>query len=138
TRKIDQGNENLALLPADRHSGVIDKLRQWEQEREQARRDLERLVSIDEASQASAELKQVVLDAVQKIDEWITSASAAEVRTALGRYVEKVNLHFEPGMPLGGGRFPDRQRHVLPDTGIEITFTPLALHLLGLGARRRC
>jgi DNA invertase Pin-like site-specific DNA recombinase len=33
-RKIDQGNENLAVLPADRIPGVVAKLREWEKDRE--------------------------------------------------------------------------------------------------------
>src|SRR5262249_54433848 len=34
-RNISHGEENLALLPADRLPGVIAKLRQWERERDQ-------------------------------------------------------------------------------------------------------
>jgi DNA invertase Pin-like site-specific DNA recombinase len=40
--KIVQGNENLAILPPDRVPGVVAVLRNWEQERDQVKAELQR------------------------------------------------------------------------------------------------
>ena len=39
---IDQGNANLAILPADRLPGVVAKLREWEEERDRLRVEIGR------------------------------------------------------------------------------------------------
>src|SRR5262249_26483213 len=123
-------------LPADRHAGVIEKLRGWEQERDEARRELVRLETVAEAGQEYAQVVRVALDEVQKLEERIAGGSPAKVRDLVGRWVGKVTLHFQPGTPLPGGRYANRQRHILGD--IEIDFTPEVAHLLPFRARHRC
>jgi DNA invertase Pin-like site-specific DNA recombinase len=136
-RQIDRGNENLALLPADRIPAVVAKVRGWEEERDQLARELARL---DAAAESGERFKARVADAleeIQALEEVILSAPPDEVRDALAGLVDKITLHFEHGPPMKGGK---RRAYL---ASLDVALRPEARLLLGdahlwsSGSRRR-
>jgi DNA invertase Pin-like site-specific DNA recombinase len=94
-RKIDKGNENLALLSPDRIAGVEAKIRAWEQERDRLAREAEAL----EQGPDTGALERGI-DAAEallwKLREALTSAEPAAVRAVLRELVSRIELEWEP------------------------------------------
>jgi site-specific DNA recombinase len=94
-RQINQGNENLALLPPDRLPGVIALLREWEAERERLKAqlaDVQRGPDVDAAEREIAGAEALLW----QLREALQSADPALVRAALREVVSKIELHWEP------------------------------------------
>jgi hypothetical protein len=136
-RQIDRGNENLAVLPADRLAGVVAKVRSWEEERDRLARELART---DAAAEAGEQFKARVADALEEIkalEEIILSAPPDEVRDALAGLVDKITLRFEHGPAMKGGK---RRAYL---ESLDVVLRPEASLLLGSshlwssGSRRR-
>jgi DNA invertase Pin-like site-specific DNA recombinase len=126
-RQIEQGNENLALLPADRLAGVVAKVRQWEEEREKARRQLAELDQAEESGQDKGDRIGQALGALEHLHELIERANPAEVRAALRAMVSKVTLHFQHLDK------PIRRRQVTVLDSLEVELTPEFSAIVGYG-----
>jgi DNA invertase Pin-like site-specific DNA recombinase len=109
--KIARGNENLALLPADRLSGVIAQLRQWEANRSQLE---ERLTELDSGgAQAQAILDEArkqlwrLRESLQGDDE---EAQATVIREVLSKAEVRFSHERTHGgrSPTGHGRLLNR------------------------------
>jgi hypothetical protein len=104
-KQIDQGNRNLAILPADRLPGVIAKVRELEEERDRVQADLERLTS----NQDTNNLEALIACAEQKLwdlRDAVAKNDPATVRAALQEVIDRVELEFDPygrRSPLVGG-----------------------------------
>jgi site-specific DNA recombinase len=107
-KQIDQGNHNLTVLPPDRLGGVVAKLRELEDERQQLAADLERVENVAEVSDLEAvvaEAKRLLWDLRAAFDE----GDPARVRFVLQEFVDRIVLEFRPKprprnrSPLRGG-----------------------------------
>jgi DNA invertase Pin-like site-specific DNA recombinase len=134
-RDIAQGQARLLKIPDDQMAGVLGVLRAMQAEHVEAVRELDRLDAVAQAGADYAGVVAVALEELQRLEECLAEATPAEARDLLGRWVDKVTLHFHPGEPLAGGRFASRQRHVLAD--IEIEFSEAASHLLPTGTKKQ-
>jgi site-specific DNA recombinase len=94
SRDIDQGNANLAVLPADRLPGVIAKVRGWEAEREQLRGELDRLANASRVQALEAQIERLE-KSLWTLQEAYQDDRPAVLRAALRDQVEKVELFFE-------------------------------------------
>jgi DNA invertase Pin-like site-specific DNA recombinase len=104
--RIAQGNQNLLLLPPDRLPGAVASLREWEQERDRLREELERrqgggnLVGLDDAIAACETLLWRLREAVGSGDELL-------LREVMREAVARIELSWEHRPP------GCRPRHVL-------------------------
>jgi Recombinase/Recombinase zinc beta ribbon domain len=96
-RKIDQGNENLAILPRDRIPGVAAKLREWEAARDQLKRYLALAENGAGAAAMQSIEEEVALAEAQlwRLREALGQGDPPIVRAALQDLVSKVELHFD-------------------------------------------
>jgi DNA invertase Pin-like site-specific DNA recombinase len=124
-RDIDQGNANLARLPADVLPGVVAKVRQWEAERNEARERLRELEGgasqskavLDEARRQLWRLREalegddleaqavVVREVVSKVEVCFTKETTHGRRSASGKgrslsLPTKIVMHVRPGLGL--------------------------------------
>jgi site-specific DNA recombinase len=123
--KINQGNENLLLLPSDRHPVLLTKLKEWEGRRAELARELSRFeaaadVHADYAQQVAAALEQV-----QHLEEKIRESPPDKVRDALAGLVERITLQFDYKPAFKNGNRPA----VL--TSLEVQLREEASGLLG-------
>jgi hypothetical protein len=107
--QIERGNQNLALLPADRLPGVIAAVRGWEKERDDLKAELERrrgggrLEGLDEAVAACEGLLWRLREARQAGDDLL-------LRQVLREAISRVELRWEwrpygkkaRSVPVGG------------------------------------
>jgi DNA invertase Pin-like site-specific DNA recombinase len=98
-KQIEQGNVNLALLPADRLPAVVAKVREWEAQQEQAQHELEALDSAAETGENLGEQAEQAVLAVQQLAKTMLLAEPAEVRAALAGMVKSVTVHFADRPP---------------------------------------
>jgi site-specific DNA recombinase len=93
-RQIDQGNTNLAVLPADLIPGVVAKVREWQKDREEAARQLSHLAAAEQSGpDLTAEVDEA-LASIQVLHELSAQEQPDLLRAALWRMVTKVTLHF--------------------------------------------
>jgi DNA invertase Pin-like site-specific DNA recombinase len=95
--KVRQGTVNLATLPPDLLPAVVEQVRQWQKEREQAAVELERLGAAAASHQDAAGKIKAALAQIRKLHKVILSADPAEGRAALAGIVKAVRVHFRPG-----------------------------------------
>jgi DNA invertase Pin-like site-specific DNA recombinase len=92
--RIAHGNENLAILPADRLPGVVAKVREWEQERDRLQAELARreeggnLKGLDEAVAACEAL-------LWRLREAATSGDQLLLREVIKEAVARIELSWE-------------------------------------------
>jgi DNA invertase Pin-like site-specific DNA recombinase len=107
-RHIDQGNERIITLPADRIPGVVAKLREMEAERGRLAVELERLATgadLNDFEALVAGAEQCLWDLRRAVNE----ARPDELRASVREFVSRVVLDFEPRRkprnrsPLTGG-----------------------------------
>jgi DNA invertase Pin-like site-specific DNA recombinase len=91
--RIDQGNENLAILPADRVPGVVAKVRAWEAERDTLAAELERLTSASRADSLEAQIAAAEA-MLGKLADALRDEDAPALRQVLHELVSKVVLRF--------------------------------------------
>jgi hypothetical protein len=128
--QIEQGNRNLARLPADLLDGVIASVRQWKEERDGLARELAKL---EAAAEVEADYGRHVAEAlgqVQRLQEIVREAPPDAVRDALAGLVEKITLEFGYGPPRRNGCRPSFV------TAIEVQLREEAAGLLGEKLRR--
>jgi DNA invertase Pin-like site-specific DNA recombinase len=124
-RQIDRGNENLALLPADRIPAVVAKVRAWEEERDRLAREPARTEAAADAGQQFKARVAEALEEIKALEEVILTAEPNEVRDALAGLVDKVTLHFEHGPPMKNG-----QRRAYLES-LDVSLRPEASFLFG-------
>jgi hypothetical protein len=92
-RQIDQGNENLTLLPPDRVPGLVEKLRQLERERDGAAAELAR---IDRASEVEDLEKRIgaAEAALWKLQEAIRAEDTPLLRRLFQEMVDRVLIRW--------------------------------------------
>jgi site-specific DNA recombinase len=104
-RQIDQGNANLALLPADVIPGVVAKVREWTRQREEVR---VRLDALDQRA-ASARSDSAVIDRaiaqLWALMERLKEADPTRLRAVLREMVSRVECWFDQGDPRKRYRF---------------------------------
>ncbi len=122
---IEQGNRNLARLPADLLDGVIASVRQWKEERDGLARELARLDAAREVATDYARQVAAALEQVRHLEETIRDAPPAAVRDALSGLVDRITLDFEYGPPRRNGCRPA----IL--TSLEVRLREEASGLLG-------
>jgi DNA invertase Pin-like site-specific DNA recombinase len=102
-RDIQQGNQNLALLPPDRLEGVIGVVRGWEDERDRLLDEQADLLTAAAAHAADAEQLSLALAELGRLEELLTGeaglTSPAEQREALAGLISKVVVHFDHSRP---------------------------------------
>jgi site-specific DNA recombinase len=89
--QIDRGNENLALLPPDRHPGVIAKVRQWEEERDQLQKRARDLEQGEARVQEALKLAEAHL---WRLREGLLSGAPEKAQAVIREAVSKVELHY--------------------------------------------
>ena len=100
SRKIDQGHENLLLLPAERHPALLAKLAAWERERDDL---VNRSREIDRGEAKIKEVVELAEKHLWRLRESIQSADPGLVRAVVREVLTKVELHFEQ-LPRGRSR----------------------------------
>jgi DNA invertase Pin-like site-specific DNA recombinase len=93
SRRIDRGNENLAILPPDRLAGVVAKVREWEAQRTELAAELDRA----NRRAAVADLEKRIAQAEKALwtlRESIHKADPPLVRSLLREVVERIDLRF--------------------------------------------
>jgi DNA invertase Pin-like site-specific DNA recombinase len=91
--KIDRGNENLALLPADRVPGVVEKVRQWERERQAALDELGRLDSLCEVEDLEKQIATAEA-ALWRLQEAVQAQDAPLLRRLFQEMVDRAVLRW--------------------------------------------
>jgi hypothetical protein len=127
-KRIDRGNENLAILPRDRIDGVVAKVREWEGQRDRL------LAEVRQLEDGEAEISQVVKLAeshLWRLREGLQSKDPATLRAVFREMLSKVELHFshEKKGKLTFGRFTGGTLVLRPSLGVS------HLELLGCCAR---
>jgi site-specific DNA recombinase len=131
-RLIPAAARNLLLISDNNRPDAEAALDGLKKERDDLTRRLEKVDAAAEAGQQYSAVVREAIGELQHIEDTIASATPAKVRTLLGRWVEKVTLHFKPPKRRKDGK----SRNVL--SHIDIDFTPEALHLLPTAANGRC
>jgi hypothetical protein len=93
---IARGNDNLALLPADVLPGVVARVRQWQQEREQAAHGLARLAVAAKERKGLAARVEKALKAIQQLHRVVRESGPAETRAALASVIKQVRVTYGP------------------------------------------
>jgi hypothetical protein len=132
-RQIDQGNTNLALLPADCTAGVVAKVREWRAAREEAARELSHLAAAQEAGPDLTEKVDEALAMMQHLHELSAQEEPDLLRAALWKMVTKVTLHFRHDDSV---KRKCNQNTFLTDWEVELD--PDLVTLLGTGSRNVC
>jgi DNA invertase Pin-like site-specific DNA recombinase len=91
--KIQRGNENLAILPADRLPGVVATLREWEKERNAVQADLKRI----DAESPTQNLEQQVAAAealLWRLQEAFAAEDAPLLRQTFVEMLSRVELYW--------------------------------------------
>jgi hypothetical protein len=92
--QVEQGNRNLAILPADRLPGVVEQVRKLEAERDQVAAEVERIAS-GRRKQEVAETLARAEQHLWKLREAFEASDPADVRAVLLDQVDRVELDFE-------------------------------------------
>ncbi len=93
-RKVKQGRENLAILPADQVPGVVAVVRGWERERDRLRGELERV----HTESRTADLETVIANAERclwNLREAIGRADPTELSDTIRRMVARIEVNWE-------------------------------------------
>jgi DNA invertase Pin-like site-specific DNA recombinase len=93
SRKIDQGNENLAILPSDRIPGVVAKLREWEKEREAVLAELRRAEADDPTGRLEERIKAAE-EALWRLEEAIRDDDKPLLRQVLREMLVRAVLFW--------------------------------------------
>jgi DNA invertase Pin-like site-specific DNA recombinase len=91
--QIDQGNENLLLVPKDRIPGLVEKLRQKERQRDDLVRELKRA----ETESPSLELEERIAAAeamLWRLEDALKDEELPLLREVLRELVSRVELHW--------------------------------------------
>jgi site-specific DNA recombinase len=128
--QIEQGNQNLARLPADVLDGAITAVRGWKEQREEVARELAKLDAVADVQADYAKHVSEALERVKHLEEIIREAPAEQVRNALAGLVDKITLHFDYGPAYKNGN----RRNYL--TSLEVALREEAAGLLGPELRR--
>jgi DNA invertase Pin-like site-specific DNA recombinase len=128
--QIDQGHENLLLMPRERHAALLAKLKEWEAERAETSLELAKLNAVAEAQADYTRQASEALEQVRHLEEVIRDAPPEDVRNTIGNLVEKVTLHFDHGPPNKSGCC----RAIL--TSLEVRMREEVAVLLGNQLRR--
>jgi DNA invertase Pin-like site-specific DNA recombinase len=91
--QIDRGNENLAILPADRVPGVVAKVRQWEREREEVLAELRAAEATSPVEDLEAHIKAAE-EVLWSLEDAIEAGDRPLLRQVLREMVEKVVLYW--------------------------------------------
>ena len=130
-KDIPAAARNLLLVSAKNRPDAETALDALKKEREDLGRRLDKVTAAAEDGQQYASAIREAVAELGLIEKTLAQAAPEKVRTLLGRWVEKVTLHFQPPQLLKDGR----QRHVL--SHVDIDFTPEAIHLLPIAASSR-
>jgi DNA invertase Pin-like site-specific DNA recombinase len=93
TRRIDRGNENLAVLPPDRLAGVVAKVREWEAQRAELTAELDRANRRAEVADLEERIAAAE-KALWTLRESIDKADPPLVRSLLRELVERIELRW--------------------------------------------
>jgi DNA invertase Pin-like site-specific DNA recombinase len=93
TRRIDRGNENLAVLPPDRLAGVVAKVREWEAQRTELTAELDRANRRAEVADLEERIAAAE-KALWTLRESIHKADPPLVRSLLRELVERIELRW--------------------------------------------
>jgi DNA invertase Pin-like site-specific DNA recombinase len=93
-QKIDQGNERLAILPADRVPGVIQVIRKWERERDEVLAELERAEK-QSPVEALEEMIAAAEAALWRLQEAARDEDRPLLRDVLREMISRVELRWE-------------------------------------------
>jgi site-specific DNA recombinase len=104
--QIDQGHENLLLLPKDRHPALLAKLKEWEGQRSEIALELAKLNAVAEAQADYAQRASKALDMMRHLRKRIKDAPPDKVRNALAACIERITLFFDYGPPHKNGLRP--------------------------------
>jgi DNA invertase Pin-like site-specific DNA recombinase len=91
--KIQQGKERLLMLPPDRIPGVTAMLRQWEAERQQARRLLDRAEKASPARDLEQQIKAAE-EMLWRLQEVLQASDAPLLRALFREMIGKVVLRW--------------------------------------------
>jgi hypothetical protein len=94
---IEQGNRNLALLPADLLDGVIATVRAAKERQADLARELARLDAIADVQTDYSRHGTAALEQLGNLSERIKHASPESVRNAFAGLVEKITLFSDYG-----------------------------------------
>jgi site-specific DNA recombinase len=120
-RDIDQGNANLARLPADVLAGVVAKVRAWSAEREQLREHLSELEGGASASKvALAEARKQLWRLREALESGDEEAQAVVIREV----VSKIEVRFERVQTHGRRSATGRGRTLSPPVGLVLDVKP--------------
>jgi DNA invertase Pin-like site-specific DNA recombinase len=92
-RQIDKGNENLALLPADRIAGVCAKIRQWEQERDAVQAELKQIKTQSPVQKLEQQIK-LAESALWRLQEALKAKNYPLLREVLRGELSRVTLYW--------------------------------------------
>jgi DNA invertase Pin-like site-specific DNA recombinase len=94
-RQIDQGNANLALLPADLIAGVVATVRGWKEERDRLQAELAALRAGREPAAADRRRAEAALAELTTLEERVREADPRRVAEVFRQMVERVDCWFE-------------------------------------------
>jgi DNA invertase Pin-like site-specific DNA recombinase len=127
-RQLSAAARNVLLVSDAHRPDAEAALAAMKAERADLAARLEKVAAAAEAGQEYTAAVRDSLAELATIEETIAGATPDKVRTLLGRWVEKITLHFKPPREMNDGR----ARHELDY--IDIDFTPEASNLLPSGA----
>jgi DNA invertase Pin-like site-specific DNA recombinase len=92
-RKIDQGNERLLTIPADRVAGASAKLREWEKERDRLAEELDRIAHLCMADDLEKDIAAAEA-MLWKLRDALRDEDADLLHRLLRELVSKVELYW--------------------------------------------
>lgn len=119
TRDINQGNQNLALLPADRLPGVIAQVRAWEIEKSAAEEELDRVTNASAVADTDAAIARLERQ-LWNLRDCLDRGKPEDVRGVLRELLTKIEVWVE-AMPRGTRRQHRLARGVVHVRCDEIT-----------------
>jgi DNA invertase Pin-like site-specific DNA recombinase len=124
-RQIEQGNQNLARVPADLLDGVIASVRHWKEQRETLARELAKLAAMADVQADYSRHVTEALGQIRHLEAVVREAPSHAVRDALAGLVVRITLFFDYGPPRKNGTLPA----IL--TSLEVKMREEAVGLLG-------
>jgi DNA invertase Pin-like site-specific DNA recombinase len=118
-QKIDRGNENLALLPADRIPGVVAKLREWERERDGVLAELRRAEKCSPVDDLEARIRAAE-EALWALREAVEALDRPLLRQVLREMLVKVVLYWSHREVAGKTRSQILRGELYPQTTSDV------------------